>query len=150
MLQGSLSSKQERYGSERSLSSYLLSFIPTASAKRQQDIKPKPIRSLPTRWKSKSFTWKDMPLDFITEREPDECQRNEAPETCKKIEEDYHASRSISLSNKSEETSTSPMSVNFFSNLFEESSFISSDLHEFLQSTLPNIVKGCQWVLLYR
>lgn len=34
--------------------------------------------------------------------------------------------------------------------LMDDSVFISSGLHEFLLSSLPNIVKGCQWVLLYR
>lgn len=34
--------------------------------------------------------------------------------------------------------------------LMDESVFISPDLHEFLLSSLPNIVKGCQWALLYR
>ncbi|KAM1724251.1 hypothetical protein ACFX13_022763 [Malus domestica] len=33
--------------------------------------------------------------------------------------------------------------------LMDDSVFISSDLHEFLLSSLPNIVKGCQWILLY-
>ncbi|OVA02322.1 TLDc [Macleaya cordata] len=150
--EASLLSKQERYGSERSLSSFLLSFIPTASVdgyktnKRRHDIKP--IRSLPNRWRSKSFTWRDKPLDFIGEKEP-EFQRKEAPETCKKVEEDYHALRNISCSNNCEEASTSHTTVNYFDNLSDKSSFISSDLYEFLQSTLPNIVKGCQWVLLY-
>lgn len=31
----------------------------------------------------------------------------------------------------------------------DESTFISSELYEFLLSSLPNIVKGCQWTLLY-
>ena len=35
-------------------------------------------------------------------------------------------------------------------NLMDESAFISPDLYEFLFSSIPNIVKGCQWVLLYR
>ncbi|KAI4345885.1 hypothetical protein L6164_012972 [Bauhinia variegata] len=34
-------------------------------------------------------------------------------------------------------------------NLTDNSSFISPELYEFLESSLPNIVKGCQWVLLY-
>ncbi|KAG4185399.1 hypothetical protein ERO13_A09G227500v2 [Gossypium hirsutum] len=34
-------------------------------------------------------------------------------------------------------------------NLSDESVFITCDLYEFLVSSLPNIVKGCQWVLLY-
>lgn len=36
------------------------------------------------------------------------------------------------------------------SNLNDGSSFITPELYEFLQSSLPNIVKGCQWILLYR
>lgn len=31
-----------------------------------------------------------------------------------------------------------------------DSVFISSELYQFFQSCLPNIVKGCRWVLLYR
>ncbi|MBA0559104.1 hypothetical protein Golob_016084 [Gossypium lobatum] len=34
-------------------------------------------------------------------------------------------------------------------NLSDESVFITCDLYEFLVSSLPNIVKGCQWMLLY-
>ncbi|KAJ4827966.1 hypothetical protein Tsubulata_009496 [Turnera subulata] len=33
--------------------------------------------------------------------------------------------------------------------LMDESSFISFELYEFLKSSIPNIVKGCQWVLMY-
>ncbi|KAE8734149.1 TLD-domain containing nucleolar protein, putative isoform 2 [Hibiscus syriacus] len=33
--------------------------------------------------------------------------------------------------------------------LSDESVFINYDLYEFLMSSLPNIVKGCQWMLLY-
>lgn len=35
-------------------------------------------------------------------------------------------------------------------NLMDDSVFINADLYEFLHSSIPNIVKGCQWVLLYR
>lgn len=35
-------------------------------------------------------------------------------------------------------------------NLVEDSVFISRELYDFFQSSLPNIVKGCQWSLLYR
>ena len=35
-------------------------------------------------------------------------------------------------------------------NFTDDSFFISPDLYEFLESSLPNIVKGCQWTLLYR
>lgn len=36
------------------------------------------------------------------------------------------------------------------SNLMDDSAFISADLYEFLFSSIPNIVRGCQWVLMYR
>lgn len=32
----------------------------------------------------------------------------------------------------------------------DDSVFISPDLYPFFEASLPNIVKGCQWVLLYR
>lgn len=35
-------------------------------------------------------------------------------------------------------------------NLTDDSLFISPNLYEFFDSSLPNIVKGCQWTLLYR
>lgn len=35
-------------------------------------------------------------------------------------------------------------------NLTDDSTFISPELYEFFESCLPNIVKGCRWVLLYR
>lgn len=35
-------------------------------------------------------------------------------------------------------------------NLIDDSVFISPELYAFFQSVLPNIVKGCQWSLLYR
>lgn len=35
-------------------------------------------------------------------------------------------------------------------NINLDSVFISPELYIFFESCLPNIVKGCQWVLLYR
>lgn len=35
-------------------------------------------------------------------------------------------------------------------NITDDSNFISPELYEFFESCLPNIVKGCRWVLLYR
>lgn len=43
-----------------------------------------------------------------------------------------------------------PSPTKLLSNLREDSVFITSELYEFLQSSIPNLVKGCQWVLLYR
>lgn len=34
--------------------------------------------------------------------------------------------------------------------LTESSAFISANLFEFLHACLPNIVRGCKWILLYR
>lgn len=41
-------------------------------------------------------------------------------------------------------------STKYLSNLTDKSTFITPQLYEFLQSSLPNTVQGCQWVLLYR
>ncbi|KAF8401979.1 hypothetical protein HHK36_012930 [Tetracentron sinense] len=136
---------------ERSVSSYLSSLLPSASFagyksnKRRPDIKP--LRSLPDRWISKSSAWRYSTLDCHAEIGP-VC---ESEETLKKCEEDEGraSGRNINGYDKCEETTTSHISVKLVPNLTDESSFICSDLYEFLQSSLPNLVKGCQWNLLY-
>lgn len=68
------------------------------------------------------------------------------------INEDQASRRSSSSSEVFEEangqqTPNTPKKSPF--NLTDNSTFVSPDLYEFFESCLPNIVKGCQWVLLY-
>ncbi|KAF6144449.1 hypothetical protein GIB67_024676 [Kingdonia uniflora] len=140
---------EEKYGSEKSLSSVLFSYLPTASFgghktnKHQHDITP--IRSHPTRWKSKSFIWRKRSHDSNST-----CDNEVTLPTCKENEgEDSILERNVTSSDKCEGVSVASIPVEIDPDFSEQSSFTSPDLFEFLQSSLPNIVKGCQWVLLY-
>ncbi|KAF8394234.1 hypothetical protein HHK36_020441 [Tetracentron sinense] len=136
---------------EKSLSSYLSSLLPSTSFagyklnKRLPSIKQ--LRSLSFRRRSKSYAWRDSPLECHAELGP-ACESKETLKTCEK-DEGHASGRNISGSDKVEEVTTSHISVKLEPNLTDKSSFISPDLYEFLQSSLPNLVKGCQWVLLY-
>ncbi|XP_042493583.1 oxidation resistance protein 1 isoform X2 [Macadamia integrifolia] len=143
-------SKEGLNNSEKSLSSYFTSLLPSAtfggrkSSRRQHDTKP--LQSLPSKWRSKSFKWQENPLDSSTEYGP--CNDKEIPNTTEEDEE-HAASRNSKDADKFEEATTSHVPPKVVPDFIENSSFISSDLFEFFQSSLPNIVRGCQWVLLY-
>ena len=87
------------------------------------------------------------------------CEENENGESIDKnketldaheVDENHGSGRSTCSSDVFEEATELQSSENPTPNLTDNSSFITSDLYEFLFSSLPNIVKGCQWVLLYR
>lgn len=92
--------------------------------------------------------WADKPLDQNTD---DELEHTcvEATGTPEKILENVSGGN-VREPLRIEETSPSHGFRNFPSVVEDESSFISTHLFEFLESSLPNLVKGCQWVLLYR
>lgn len=136
----------------KSLSSFFSYILPSTSDdglnsnKHHNDIKP--IQSLPVRWSSKNFELRDEPLDSSAKPVPP-CENKEIPETQEDYEDPPSSGRSTSDSDVFEETMDPPSPEKPMPNLTEESLFIFPDLYEFLQSSLPNIVKGCQWVLLY-
>nr|XP_043610500.1 TLD domain-containing protein 2 [Erigeron canadensis] len=124
----------------------------------------KPIQSLPTRWKSKDYSWQQIPLDTYDEgdNEFDPCKQNGSQSSSKSMicdngevsntREENGDQGSVESSGSSEmfvdaaEPNT-PMRAVIDFNL--DSFFISPELYQFLQSSIPNIVKGCRWVLLY-
>lgn len=59
------------------------------------------------------------------------------------------AKSNVSGSTEYEDALESPGFPRPMSNLTEDSLFISPELYDFFEASLPNIVKGCQWVLLY-
>lgn len=63
---------------------------------------------------------------------------------------DHSSEKSTSGSDIFEDATDPPSLEKSMPKLTHESLFVSFDLYEFLQSSLPNIVKGCEWVLLYR
>ncbi|KAG1354019.1 oxidation resistance protein 1 [Cocos nucifera] len=150
------SSEESTHPKKSSFSSYISSLLHPSSC---VDVdKPKspahlhsrrllPSISLPSRWKSSGFTWKNRPLDCS-----EDCiSESETDETVDIFKEnlEHVSERNINSSNGIIEAQASCDSEEYLSYLSEKSAFISADLFEFFQSSLPNIVKGCQWVLLY-
>ncbi|XP_072960574.1 uncharacterized protein [Typha angustifolia] len=136
-----------------SFSSYVLSFLPSNNSGgiEGREVSPSPcpksigplaLKPLPRRWNVNDFAWKDRPLECSeesgTESENDEMMKQECV-----------SDRKVDVSNGTQEASTSVAPQEFLHHLEEKSVFISADLFEFLQSSLPNIVRGCLWVLLY-
>ncbi|KAK1304897.1 hypothetical protein QJS10_CPB11g01150 [Acorus calamus] len=140
-----------------SFSSYLLSLVPTTNpspndlisnhCNGQHSLRPLPLRSLPVRWKIRGVSWTDELLDCSGEVGPE----TEKDETSKNLKDtpDNEYLRNINGTERIEEVSTSSDTAKSLPGVLDDSTFISSDLYDFFQSSLPNIVKGCQWVLLY-
>ncbi|KAL5996875.1 hypothetical protein ACLOJK_007798 [Asimina triloba] len=101
----------------------------------------------PSRWRSNHFSWKERPL----EQREEFGHQNGIYETleCSDEEDDHVSEMNLGCPKKSEATTTLPDLPKAPVAFTGESSFISPDLYEFLHSCIPNIVKGCQWVLLY-
>lgn len=139
------------------------------SNNQKHDIKP--VQSLPVRWKSRNFSQKDKPLNKYAECEY-KCENEVSTtrlandveqsfvmdQTCDDEEAfgtprgngDPVFEKSTSSSDIFVDAAGPPSLEKSMPKLTNESSFITFDLYEFFQSSLPNIVKGCEWVLLYR
>jgi len=92
---------------------------------------------------------KDKPLDFSTDSRTD--TESDSADEISKENLDHVPQRNCYGHDGVEEASIPhDPGEEYLSCLTEKSTFISANLFEFLQSSLPNIVKGCKWVLLYR
>ncbi|CAI9118044.1 OLC1v1019551C1 [Oldenlandia corymbosa var. corymbosa] len=122
-------------------------------------------------WRSKSFSLKDIPLDRHIEssngheshggysvHHNNECGGSISRVVCQKKElinadadngDPGSARRTGDGSDIFEDARDANGSGRLLPNLTDDSLFVSPDLYEFFESSLPNIVKGCQWVLLY-
>ncbi|XP_040989054.1 oxidation resistance protein 1-like [Juglans microcarpa x Juglans regia] len=135
---------------EKSLSSYFSYLIPSAgfgSRSNEHQHGLKPIQAHPAQHRNANFKALDESLDDYVKY---------SPTYDKKVtpinQEDYEeltSGRSISGSEGFEDATDQHSPQKPLPYLMDESAFISTDLYEFLLSSLPNIVKGCQWVLLY-
>ncbi|KAL6191973.1 hypothetical protein ACLB2K_038361 [Fragaria x ananassa] len=90
---------------------------------------------------------KDETLD--TYEDCHSSRENGVTENDRENDDDHASIGSTSGSEVFEEATLQSSSEKQLAYLMDDSVFISSDLHEFLLSSLPNIVKGCQWALLY-
>ncbi|KAK9724231.1 hypothetical protein RND81_05G057400 [Saponaria officinalis] len=129
----------------KTLSSFFTFIHPsTPTDKTEEDFKP--TQSSRGRWRSNSCSWRGVNMDDQLECIPrDELIESSSP--CNEYESPVTA-----RSNCTEifEDAVEPQSPwKLMPNLTTDSSFINVELYEFLQSSIPNIVKGCQWVLLY-
>ncbi|XP_022723124.1 oxidation resistance protein 1-like isoform X2 [Durio zibethinus] len=126
----------------------------------------KPIQSLPVRWKNKKFEVQNESLDsckeyIITYANEDlkkVCEDrkkiwtdsdNKQTDSPHSEDKDRSSEKSSSDSDEFQEAREQQSPVKLSPNLSDESMFFTCDLYEFLVSSLPNIVKGCQWMLLY-
>lgn len=155
----SSSQNQARLSSKggKSLTSYFSYIIPSigfdgsGSDKHRHEFKL--IPSLPVRYNNRNSKGKDELLDSHTPssntlNEKKETRSNQAKD---EIIDDKASSGSRSSSEVFEEANDEHILLQKPSlpDLMDESVFISPNLYEFLCSSIPNIVKGCQWVLLY-
>ncbi|KAG2633289.1 hypothetical protein PVAP13_2NG280300 [Panicum virgatum] len=135
-----------------SLSSYVLSLLPTSNSGPEQNspcsgtLRPLPPESLPKRWRGSEFTWQDLPQE-LSEESGSESERDERNGDFSKNQV-HQSYRSVGNSNGNEETSTSDC-AGALHYLTEKSMFVSPKLFAFFDSSLPGTLKGCHWVLLY-
>lgn len=136
------------------LSSYLSYIIPSISSdgsktsKKQHDHKP--IRTASGGYNYENFEYQDVPSDNYVDCNP-MCNSMDLSKD-DNINEDHTSRRSSSSSEvfeEAKEQQTPNTTRRSRLNLADESTFISPELYEFLETCLPNIVKGRQWVLLY-
>ncbi|KAK8478937.1 hypothetical protein V6N13_070000 [Hibiscus sabdariffa] len=119
----------------------------------------KPIQSHPVRWKCMTYELQDESLDSYEDHKL--TYKNEnlqmVHEVMKKItkdsykgeDKDRNSERSSRDSGEFQDAQVQRSPVKPPPNLSDESVFITPDLYEVLVSSLPNIVKGCRWMLLY-
>ncbi|RRT56411.1 hypothetical protein B296_00017302 [Ensete ventricosum] len=138
----------EGLSSPNSTSSVVGANAPNSPANWRRGVNLSSHSSLPRRWKPKSLAQKDRPSD-CTEESGTGFESEELPESTKE-NMDHFPKRHVNVSRVLDETSITHDPGEYVSYLTEKSTFMSADLFELFQSCLPNIVKGCQWVLLYR
>ncbi|KAG7991722.1 hypothetical protein I3843_02G092100 [Carya illinoinensis] len=136
---------------EKTFSSYFsyinhsVGFDRSISNKHQHDLKS--IQEHPALYRNANSVALDESLEDYVKRSP-VCDKKVTTIT-QDGDEDPASGRSTSGSEVFEEATNRHSPQKTFPYLTDESVFISTDLYEFLLSSLPNIVKGCQWMLLY-
>ncbi|KAF8015781.1 hypothetical protein BT93_H1347 [Corymbia citriodora subsp. variegata] len=148
----------------KSLSSYFSHFVPTSgfgglrSKKCEQDFEL--YQSLPAECNDEKPKWQDVSsegfVEFTLDNSKSTADSCENSKNCASVSENRKSPStneedegSPSGSDLLEEAANKHSSDKPLQNLMDDSVFISPDLYEFLHSSLPNLVKGCQWLLLY-
>ncbi|CAN4095665.1 unnamed protein product [Withania somnifera] len=149
----------------RSLSSVLSILLPSKTFGKfrdQNDVKPLQSHSFTRR--SESFSWRDRPLERHAECDDhndhtEEGENGFITSSIGVLNESFYTPRCNAEPNSArrvasgfepfEDAPDGNSLEQSIPNLVDDSVFISPDLYDFFQSSLPNIVKGCQWSLLY-
>ncbi|KAF5736713.1 hypothetical protein HS088_TW14G00863 [Tripterygium wilfordii] len=146
--------------------SFGLPFDWSKSSKHKET--PKPIQSLPVRWRSKEFRQQNEQVNSYQDctatcdngavrKSSDDyeyyspisvCGNKQTLPPCDNHEE-CNSQRSSNNSDVFEEANEQQSPQKSLPDLTDDSAFISQDLYEFLKLSLPNIVMGRRWVLLY-
>lgn len=144
----------------------MLSFLPSANfswyRSNEHDHEATSTGSKSFKWRSKSFKLKDKPLDRNEsyddfQKENIGCQKeNGGRQNHNHVS--FHLENTTPGSGGSNSSGSDIFEDVFTPHSFEnsvpsfvdDSIFLSRDLYQFFEASLPNIVKGCQWVLLYR
>ncbi|KAK6929710.1 TLDc domain, partial [Dillenia turbinata] len=133
------------YGEGRPWSSLVSLLVPSAGSVTQDKHRHlKSFHSLQLRQKSKDL---DLEDDLKSEECLPVCENKEL--VARNEDQGPRSGRSTDSSDVFEEANGPQDLHKPMPNVIDESSFISADLYKFFQSSLPNIVKGCQWILLY-
>ncbi|PWA74575.1 TLD-domain containing nucleolar protein [Artemisia annua] len=165
-LESKESGRARSHSKDGSYISSVLTYIrPSSESSPNKNDKPlKPIQSLPNRWKDKDVSYQHIPLDTYDEDDDDTFNPREQNTTQSSVtsiksenkevsngrEENVDQGSEISTSSSEAfEDAAKPTTMTTVVDLNIDSLFISPELYQCLQSSIPNIVKGCQWVLLY-
>lgn len=138
----------------------LVSYDASKSDKRQRDLRQ--IQSFSLRGTREDFDQGKKSLDDYKEwtaacspvsednqGSPESERKQGSPVSAADDDKDCASGTSSTDSDVFAEAADSHSPTKYLTNLTDDSTFITPELYEFLQSSLPYIVKGCQWVLLY-
>jgi hypothetical protein len=138
------------------LSSYLSYIIPSINSDGSNTSKHrhdrKRTQSFSSGYNYEHFEYQDVPPDTYVDCDPAYNSMDLTKDETINVDQTSRRSSSSSEvfeeANEQQTPKTSKKSPQL--NLSDDSTFISPELYEFFESCLPNIVKGRQWVLLYR
>jgi hypothetical protein len=141
----------------------VLSFLPSVTGNPNsppfaQTLQPLPAESLPIKWNGDGWEYKQV---VFSDNEDDDKNENNYQN---KFEEKVEYDKKLKCCNGHKEKKSDTLlsdgyhekklntlhSDEFQNRLSDKSEFITLDLFEFLESTLPSTIKGSHWVLLYR
>jgi len=139
---------------DKPVSSYLSYIIPSISFDGSKTSKYQNENKSPSAgYNYGNFDYQDVPSDSYVDCPMDlvkDCNDNNSNNNNNEDPTFRKSSSSSEVFEEANEQQTPNTSKKSRLNLSDDSTFISPALYEFLEICLPNIVKGRQWVLLYR